>query len=128
LRSDWLRDVLEWARPGLPFRSKFVLAEFRAGNHAQALLWLEKFTARTQQHGPAGVTYAPYFALGHSAISLTQFRQGDRIKAAGALSKAQKLIDDSMPTGKPDRPLNNDWDDWLRARLLVREAESALQP
>jgi tetratricopeptide (TPR) repeat protein len=113
------RHTLYWY-----FQLTKALAEYRAGNLDLAQGWLDKFQSRTQAD-PEG-RYAPFFATGHAVGALIQHGQKRPAEAATSLAKAQALVDETMPDGSASRPLAFDWDDWLRARLLTREAAAAL--
>jgi len=103
------------------------LAEYRAGNDAAALVWLDKFLARRQTITATQTTYAPFYASGQAVLALAQHRLKRSADAAAALTSAQALVKQWMPAGTTEQPFNFDWDDWLRARLLVREAETTLK-
>jgi hypothetical protein len=108
----------------LYFQLTKALAEYRAANLAAAQTWLDKFQSRTLLD-PEG-RLAPYIATGHAVGALIQHGQKRPAEAAASLAKAQALVDETMPDGSASRPLAFDWDDWLRARLLTREATTTL--
>jgi hypothetical protein len=88
---------------------------------------LEKFLARRQPPGRDGAAFAPFYALGQAVLALTQHALKHPAEAAAALAKARELSAEYEPDGSPDDPYDYNWDDWLRARLLLREATAALQ-
>jgi len=106
------------------FQLNKALAEYRAGNLAAAQDWLDKFQSRTQPDPEH--RFASFFATGHAVGALIQHGQKRPAEAAASLAKAQALVDQTMPDGSAARPLEFNWGDWLRARLLTREAAAAL--
>jgi hypothetical protein len=102
------------------------LAEHRAGNFAAAESWLEKFRAKSPPLEPNNTRFAPFYALGYAVAALNFHRQQQPTEAAAYLAKAQATVDQYMPDGSAARPLDFNWDDWLRARLLLREATKTL--
>ncbi|MCW5551341.1 MAG: tetratricopeptide repeat protein [Verrucomicrobiae bacterium] len=90
------------------------LAEFRGGNHAQATEWF------TRCAPPRGVF--PYDAFAYSLGGLIFHHLGRPQEAAKFLNLGRAILSHAAdpPAGPPF--LDNDWHDWLMARMLFREA------
>src|SRR5262249_28123553 len=59
-------------------------------------------------------------------LALAERKRGQQDKARVALARGRAVLDRQCP--KPERgwPFDNNWHNWLRARALLREAESLL--
>jgi tetratricopeptide (TPR) repeat protein/serine/threonine protein kinase len=95
------------------------LAEYRAGNHAGSVDWLQRVAPRFDG---GGYTECTAFAV----LAMGQHRLGRAQEARAALGSAQALLAEGMPDPKEGRPFGGDWHDWLRAGILCREAEGLL--
>jgi tetratricopeptide (TPR) repeat protein len=103
------------------------LADYRAGEHTDALERLETISPRPTRHSmkrrePDGGTAAVY------AISaLAHHQLGDRRSAESALARAKAVIEEKMPRPEQGRPFEyRNWENWLHALILCREAEAVV--
>jgi tetratricopeptide (TPR) repeat protein len=93
------------------------LAEHRLGRHAQAVKWLEQIAPNADG---GGIIDATIFAV----LAMAKHNLGLHADARAALAKAQALVAATRPDPAKGRPFGNDWEDWLRFELLLREAEA----
>jgi tetratricopeptide (TPR) repeat protein len=94
------------------------LAEYRAGRHAEAVKWLERF-------GPSA-DGAQIDASAFAVLAMAQHRLGHQEKGRAALHSAQVLVTQKMPDPSVGRPFDGMWADWLHSQILLREAEALL--
>jgi tetratricopeptide (TPR) repeat protein len=95
------------------------LADYRAGRHAEAVRWLERFPLQAD-----GIHWdATKFAV----LAMACQRLGRAEEAEAALARAQAILA-KMPDPAQGRPFGpRDFHDWLHARILCREAEELLK-
>ncbi|HEV8069049.1 MAG TPA: hypothetical protein VGP76_15030, partial [Planctomycetaceae bacterium] len=92
------------------------LAEYRAGRHAEAVKWLERFGP----HADGAHVEASAFAV----LAMAQHRLGQKEKARTALKGARAIFAEKMPDPAASRPFDGMWADWLHCQILIREAEA----
>jgi hypothetical protein len=92
------------------------LSERRAGRHAEAVNWLEQIAPNVN----GGIIDATVFAV----LAMAKHHLGQRDDAQAALTKARGIVAATRPDPAQGRPFANDWDDWLRCEVLLREAEA----
>jgi tetratricopeptide (TPR) repeat protein len=97
------------------------LAEYRAGRHAQAVQWLERFV-------PNPGSLWPYEVSGFAVLALAKHHQGGHQDALAALDQAEGMVAASVPDTVGGRLFNDDWQDWLHALTLLDEAEKVILP
>jgi serine/threonine protein kinase/predicted Zn-dependent protease len=95
------------------------LAEHRVGSHAAAVEWLERLSPRADGK--------PVDATAFAVLALARHRLGQTQEARAALASARAILAKKMPDPDKGGYFEGDWHDWLRARILVREAEEALK-
>src|SRR5262249_19134815 len=66
-------------------------------------------------------------ALAYSILAMAQWRQGKVGEARSALAAAQRIVATKMPKTEEGQTFADDWDDWLHAEILCREAEELLK-
>jgi tetratricopeptide (TPR) repeat protein len=96
------------------------LSEYRAGRHAEALSWLERFAPKAAGGWPSEVSA---FAV----LALAQQQQGRRKDALAALDQAER-VSAKLPDPAAGRLFGDDWRDWLHSQALLGEAEKLLKP
>jgi eukaryotic-like serine/threonine-protein kinase len=96
------------------------LAEYRAGRHAEAVKWLERFAP--------GADGAHIDASAFAVLAMAQHRLGQEEKARTALHSGQAIVAEKMPDPAAGRPFEGMWEDWLHCQILLREAEALLKP
>jgi WD40 repeat protein/serine/threonine protein kinase len=94
------------------------LAEYRAGRHASAVSWLERFSPR--QDG------THFDATAFAVLAMAQHRLDRAKEARAALASARAILATKMPDPREGRPFGGDWHDWLHAQILVHEADALL--
>jgi tetratricopeptide (TPR) repeat protein len=97
------------------------LAEYRAGRHAEAVQWLERFAPKVANGWPSEVSA---FAV----LALAQHGQGRREDALAALDQAERVVAANSPHPAGGRPFGDDWRDWLHCQALLGEAEKEIKP
>jgi hypothetical protein len=109
------------------------LAEFRAGHYAVAGDWLSRLSPLADGDYRDAMAFA-VLAMTKHQLSLAQEDHAPRLtdEARAALKQAQAILA-KMPDPKAGRPYGEKWplsvdtfNDWLSARILVREAERLL--
>jgi tetratricopeptide (TPR) repeat protein len=104
---------------GHPFYQGFIfakgLADYRAGRHADAVKWLERFAPNADG--------GPFDASAFAVLAMAQHqRPGRTEEAAAALAKAKGI------TAKmPDPARGQLWHFWVHGQSLYREAEQLLK-
>jgi hypothetical protein len=94
------------------------LADYRAGRHAEAIRWTERFPLKAD-----GVHWdATKFAV----LAMAQHRLGRAEGARACLVRAERILA-KMPDPAKGQPLEVGWQDWLHAQVLCREAEALLK-
>jgi tetratricopeptide (TPR) repeat protein len=96
-----------------------VLAEYRAGHHATAIEWLNRVSPKADGEHLDATAFAVF--------TLAQHRLGRTQEARAALASARAILARKMPDPAKGRWFGGDWHDWLRARILTREAEANLK-
>jgi tetratricopeptide (TPR) repeat protein len=95
------------------------LADYRAGRHADAVTWLQRFAP-----DPNG---APSDATAFAVLALAQHGLGRAEEARASLAGARAILT-TMPDLAKGRPLDaGNWQDWVHAQVLGREAEALLK-
>jgi Flp pilus assembly protein TadD len=93
------------------------LTEDRAGRHAEAVQWLERFAPKADRG-------YDFDAIAFAALAMAQHRLGRTDEAKESLAKAQAIVARNIPDRSEGRPFRaGNWHDWLHAEILVREAE-----
>jgi eukaryotic-like serine/threonine-protein kinase len=95
------------------------LAEYRAGRHAEAVKWLNRFAPKSDG--------APVDATAFAVLAMAQHRLNQGEQARAALKSAQSMFA-KMPDPGAGRPFDRSWIDWLHSQILLREAEGQLKP
>jgi tetratricopeptide (TPR) repeat protein len=138
LESMPQQDVLKLADRAVTGTEKhgdyrwFVLAkgltEYRAGNDAAAVYWINHFSPRVGGvHWDA--TAFVVMAMATHRLGLAPGADALRLAAEArmALGHAQAILAQKLPDPKEGRPFDGrDFHDWLHAQLLVHEAEGLL--
>jgi tetratricopeptide (TPR) repeat protein len=110
------------------------LAEYRAGHYAVAGDWLNRLSLRADGDYRDATAFA-VLAMTKHQLSLAQEEHTPRLaeEARAALKQAQAILS-KMPDPKAGRPYGQRWplsvdtfNDWLSARILVRETEKLLE-
>jgi serine/threonine protein kinase/WD40 repeat protein len=110
------------------------LAEYRAGHYAAALEWLNRFSPRADQVHADATAFA-VLAMAKHKLASAPGADAQRLaeEARTALSHAQAILAKKMPNPKAGRPFGEkypfrviDFQDWLHAQILVKEAEGLL--
>ena len=94
------------------------LAEYRLGHFTNAVEWLQKVPS------PGGDLYRNVQA--GLVLAMAQYRLNQNDEARGALTNAVEFANSKLP--KLNKGLDEQWDDWLRAKILLREAEGLASP
>jgi tetratricopeptide (TPR) repeat protein len=107
-----------------PYYRSFVLAnglaEYRAGHHAEAGKWLQRFAPNASG--------AHWDATAFAALAMAYHQLGKEDDAETALAKAKSIVAQKMPGPASGRPFGaGDWHDWLHAQVLCREATELLK-
>ncbi len=97
------------------------LYEYRAGRFDAAVTTSRANRARIKAVGGADAAVAEVIAVEAMAL----YRTGDAHGARRSLAEAKKLIDEKFRV-RFGADLEEDWDHWLAAQLLYREAEALL--
>jgi serine/threonine protein kinase/tetratricopeptide (TPR) repeat protein len=97
------------------------LAEHRAGRHAEAVQWLDLVAPEAKEYP---VRDASAFAV----LALAQHHQSQGHEALRALDRAEGIVAAKQPDPAAGRLFGDDWHDWLRCQVLLREAEELLKP
>jgi tetratricopeptide (TPR) repeat protein len=96
------------------------LAEYRAGRFAGAVEWLKRFGSKDDA--------SSYDATAFAALAMARHRVGEAEEAKASLVKAKAIVAGKMPDPAKGRPFEQgDWQDWLHAQILIREAEGVLK-
>jgi hypothetical protein len=65
-------------------------------------------------------------AMAHIILAMS-LHQGDQVALArNSLAEARVLIDKKMPQVNRGEHFNDNWSDWLRCQILLREAEALI--
>jgi tetratricopeptide (TPR) repeat protein len=96
------------------------LAEGRAGRHAEAVQWLERFAPQADRRGDVD-------AVAFAALALAQHGLSRTDEAKDSLAKAKAIVARNTPDRSEGRPFRaGNWNDWLHAEILVGEAEGLI--
>jgi serine/threonine protein kinase/Flp pilus assembly protein TadD len=95
------------------------LAEYRADHSAEAIKWLERVAPKADSEHLDATAFA--------VLALAQHRLGRTHDARAALAGAQAILAQKMPDPGKGKYFGSDWHDWLRAQILVQEAEMLLK-
>jgi tetratricopeptide (TPR) repeat protein/serine/threonine protein kinase len=90
------------------------LVEYRAGRHAEAVQWAERYAP------VAGGNEFDAFVF--ATLSMAQHQLGNADRARAALASAKAIVTSKMPDPANGRPFTV-WQEWLHADVLLREAE-----
>ncbi len=101
---------------------EFVIAfiEFRKGNRDYALEWIAKCTIHTDENRARD-------AMAWTLRAMIRMRQGQTEGGREDLESARRIVSERF--GPPTRIFENSepqWQDWVNARILLREADAAL--
>ena len=110
--------------PTLPAGTMLSLAllEYRRGNYGPAMDWSRRCIASYPDYQAARV------ATAHVILALCCERQRQTGEARAELAKAQGMIDaQSIGESNPGNVTQGFWFDWLSARVLLREAGTAIR-
>jgi eukaryotic-like serine/threonine-protein kinase len=95
------------------------LADYRAGRHAEAIQWMERF--------PLNADGVHWDATRFAVLAMAQHRLGRAEGARACLAGAERTLG-KMPDPAKGQPLEaTGWQDWLQARVLCREAQALLK-
>jgi serine/threonine protein kinase/Flp pilus assembly protein TadD len=94
------------------------LTEERAGRHAEAITWLERFAPTAGGGHWDATTFA--------ALAMAQHRLGRTDDAKASLARAKAIVAQRMPDPSRGRPFGPNWLDVLHAQILSGEAEELL--
>jgi serine/threonine-protein kinase len=118
--ADQARAVAE--KPGA-LRNWFVLvgamADYRTGQFARVVEHLQGLTT-----DPQG---APSGTLPHLFLAMAQHRLGRIGEARQALDQARSILDRRWATLEQGDYFDGHWAEWLRARIVLREAEELIE-
>jgi hypothetical protein len=110
------------------------LAEYRAGHYAAVVDWLNRIAPEADAMNRDAAVLA-VLAMAKYRLSLAPGADESQLigEARAALKQAQTILAEKMPDPRAGRPFGTngpfrvgDIPDWVRARLLTREAETAL--
>jgi serine/threonine protein kinase/tetratricopeptide (TPR) repeat protein len=96
------------------------LTENRAGCHAEAAAWLERFAPQPDRGWN-------FDAIAFAALAMAQHRLGRTDEAKDSLAKAKAIVAEKMPDPSQGRRFEGNWHDWLHAQMLSCEAEEMLK-
>jgi hypothetical protein len=120
---DRVQKLADWVVTGTEKRDEYHwfvfvkgLAEYRAGRHAEAVKWLERFAPSADG--------AQIDASAFAVLAMAQHRLGQEEKARTALHHGQVIVAEKMPDPAAGRPFEGMWQDWLHCQILLREAEA----
>ena len=71
--------------------------------------------------------FASINATARVILAMNMFQVGQLEAARGELQQAQALIDKNMPKVERGERFGDDWHDWLRCQILLREAETLIE-
>jgi serine/threonine protein kinase/Flp pilus assembly protein TadD len=91
------------------------LAEYRLGHFTNALEHLARVQAWSGKPDPYRTTQADLI------VAMAQYQLGQKDQARATLSTAVERINTKL--AKLERGLDEQWDDWLRVQILLREAK-----
>jgi tetratricopeptide (TPR) repeat protein len=95
------------------------LADYRAGRHAEAVKWLERF--------PPNADGVYWDATKFAVLAMAQHSMGPT-QAQASLAGAQRIIAKMPNPANGGLPFGaRDWHDWIHAQVLCREAESLVR-
>jgi serine/threonine protein kinase/Tfp pilus assembly protein PilF len=95
------------------------LADYRAGRHAEAVKWLERY--------PPNADGAYWDATKFAVLAMAQHSLGRATQAQASLARAQRIIAKMPDPAKGPPFAAGDWHDWIHAQVLCREAEALLK-
>jgi tetratricopeptide (TPR) repeat protein len=90
------------------------LVEYRAGRHAEAVRWAERFAPANDGN--------EFDAFVFATLSMAEHRLGNSDKARAALAHAKAIVTSKRPDPANGRPFVN-WHEWLHTDTVLREAE-----
>jgi tetratricopeptide (TPR) repeat protein len=91
------------------------LAEYRAGQFASAIDWLEK-----SRQGPPETPSEHLEAQALLVLAMAHHRLGQKDRARELLASAAKIIDERLPKGSTGA-IGEAWPDWIITHALRRE-------
>jgi tetratricopeptide (TPR) repeat protein len=94
------------------------LVEYRAGRPTRAIESLERVSPKADE--------SPLNASACAVLALAQHHLGRVEEARAALASAKGIMARKMPDPGKGKYFGGDWHDWLRAQILVHEAEKLL--
>jgi tetratricopeptide (TPR) repeat protein len=123
-RVELLAERAVTGTEGHRFYRQFVLAkglaDYRAGRHAEALKWLERFAPDAR-----GVHWD---ASAYAVLAMVAHTLGQADRARAALASGRKILTDKLSPLTEGRPFGGgSWPDWLHAQLLCHEADLLLK-
>src|SRR5262249_3453125 len=98
------------------------LAQYRAGDFASAVDWLVKTIGQPTVIGRPQPDAAAYAVL---AMAQHKLQRPDEARAA--LARSSAIVNTKFPQSQ-NSALDENWADWLVARILLREAETLITP
>jgi serine/threonine protein kinase/formylglycine-generating enzyme required for sulfatase activity/tetratricopeptide (TPR) repeat protein len=75
----------------------------------------------------AQAPFAGIDATAHAVLAMTRWQSDQKDVARKELEQARDLIDKKVPKVDRGERFGNDWHDWLRCRILLREAETLIE-
>jgi serine/threonine protein kinase/Tfp pilus assembly protein PilF len=119
--TGWIEVALaagtnHWAAASFEFTKG--LAEYRRGNCAEGLGWLERALSREQEPGRR--------AQGFFVSAMAQVRLGNTNTAPALLKQGTELVENRLPKIE-NGLLGEGWIDWVIAHILRREARALLE-
>jgi serine/threonine protein kinase/tetratricopeptide (TPR) repeat protein len=90
------------------------MAEYRAGHYPGAVEVLNRLCSTSRDEHRDAAAFA--------VLAMSHHRLGRGQEARAALNSAQAILAEHMPDLQSGQLFKGDWDDWLRAEILCREA------
>jgi hypothetical protein len=95
------------------------LADYREAEYARSLAALKGLNP-----SPDGAVYE---ATIHTIMAMAHHRLSQPEEARQALERARTIVAKKMPKTERGQLFEGGWDDWLRCRILLREAEALIE-
>jgi serine/threonine protein kinase/Flp pilus assembly protein TadD len=94
------------------------LADYRAGRFTESAAWLNRLSL-----GDGGWVQE---ATAYAILAMAKSKSGQTEEATAALGQAETILRKLMTTTEKTQDFGQDWHNWLRARILHREAQNLL--